>query len=434
MTIGGDFRDFCKAIRLNNEDMKISAGEIAKKLNKEYYGVDSEKDEHMFIVGSVGRYTAIKGSSDLDLLFQLPDEIYTKYNSYAYNGQSALLQDIKNLLKERYPNTDIRGDGQVVVIGFNNYTVELVPGFVQKDKTFKYPDTHDGGKWKVTDPLHEQLACFEANEKSNYIYFDFCHIIRAWKNQQGLKFGGLLIDTLVYNYFEDEGYLKEKNYDDYLDILLGLFDYLKSRDKEQKYWYAPGSNQHVYNSGKGAFVNAARKASTKITDAIDNFKDINVCLRELLGSSFPKSEKSSEERAILKLRKPSTSNEQFIDDLFSVDIRYSLNLECIVSQDGFRDTYLSSMIRERKLLKPNKKLDFYIADSDIPYDCEIYWKVRNVGSEAERRKCIRGEIKKTNSTHQIEHTNFRGAHYVECYAIRGGVCVARGHINVPIHT
>jgi len=245
MTIGGDFRDFCKAIRLNNEDMKISAGEIAKKLNKEYYGVDSEKDEHMFIVGSVGRYTAIKGSSDLDLLFQLPDEIYTKYNSYAYNGQSALLQDIKNLLKERYPNTDIRGDGQVVVIGFNNYTVELVPGFVQKDKTFKYPDTHDGGKWKVTDPLHEQLACFEANEKSNYIYFDFCHIIRAWKNQQGLKFGGLLIDTLVYNYFEDEGYLKEKNYDDYLDILLGLFDYLKSRDKEQKYWYAPGSNQHV---------------------------------------------------------------------------------------------------------------------------------------------------------------------------------------------
>ena len=57
-------------------------------------------------------------------------------------------------LKERYPKTDISGDGQVVVIEFNHYTVELVPGFKQPDNRFKYPDTHDGGAGSIL--IHSQ--------------------------------------------------------------------------------------------------------------------------------------------------------------------------------------------------------------------------------------------------------------------------------------
>lgn len=432
MTIADDFREFCKAIQLQDDDMRTSAGEIAKKLNKYYYDLDSEDKEHMIIVGSVGRNTAVKGSSDLDLLFNLPYDVYLKYNSYTNNGQSALLQDVKEILKERYPNTDIRGDGQVVVIDFSKYTVELVPGFSQVDATFKYPDTHDGGSWKTTDPLREQATCLEADVKSKCKFYDFCHILREWKNRQGIELGGLLIDTLVYNYFSGEDFFEEKTEEDYFDILQGLFDYLSSRNKDQKYWYAPGSSQRVYNKGKGTFVKAAKKANEQIKDAIDNDKDINVCLRDLLGSDFPKSEKSAEERAIFKFKLHNNNTEQFIEDVFPVDIRYSLLLECKVTQDGFRDDYLNNIIRRRQVLRVNKKLDFFILETNCPYDCEIYWKVRNVGSVAERKKCVRGEIKRTNNNHQIEHTSFRGEHYVECYLVKNGVCVARAHIDVPI--
>ena len=55
-----------------------------------------------------------------------------------------------------------------------------------------------------------------------------------------------------------------------------------------------------------------------------------------------------------------------------------------------------------------------------PSDYEIYWKVCNVGEEAKRRNCIRGQIIKTNKTTQIEHTNFRGEHFVECYLVKYG--------------
>lgn len=429
MDIAKDFEVFCKEIQLDDDEMNTSKGEIAKKLNNYYYGLENEKKEHIISVGSVGRKTAIKGSSDLDLLFVLPSSIYEKYNSYSGNGQSALLQEVKNSLKNRYPNTDIRGDGQVVVIDFSNYSVELVPGFLQENDVFKYPDTNNGGSWKITDPLNEQKACQEANEKSNGIFLDFCHIMRAWKNKQGFEFPGLLIDTLVFNYMDEEDYLDGKEYCDYLEILQGLFDYLKSRDKNQKYWFAPGSNQHVYNKGNGRFVKEAKKAAKQIDETLEEDGDINACLRVILGNTFPKEERS---KSFGIIRKYDTSSEQFIEDLFPIDIQYSLKLECKVTQDGFRDDFLSNILRERKMLKRNKKLDFFIERSNFPEDSLIYWKVRNVGSEAIKRKCVRGEIKKTNRTHQIENTNFRGAHYVECFAVRNGVCIARDHIDVPI--
>jgi 23S rRNA-/tRNA-specific pseudouridylate synthase len=66
-----DFETFCSNILLDNlADMKKTAGEIAKKLNKSYYDLDSENELHMYIVGSVGRKTAISGNSDLDILFE----------------------------------------------------------------------------------------------------------------------------------------------------------------------------------------------------------------------------------------------------------------------------------------------------------------------------------------------------------------------------
>ncbi|MBD9946742.1 nucleotidyltransferase, partial [Enterococcus faecalis] len=57
--------------------------------------------------------------------------------------------------------------------------------------------------------------------------------------------------------------------------------------------------------------------------------------------------------------------------------------------------------------------------------------VLNVGSEAERRNEIRGQIKDRGK--QItENTKFRGDHYIECYLIKDNICVGIGHVNVPI--
>ena len=91
------------------------------------------------------------------------------------------------------------------------------------------------------------------------------------------------------------------------------------------------------------------------------------------------------------------------------------------------------MLHDRyALLAHNRQLDFYIKETDCPKPYNIWWKVRNVGPEAIRRNMIRGNIMKSNSDHHYEHTDFAGPHYVECYLIKNGVCVAKDRIDVPI--
>ena len=414
--------------------MEKTAGEIAKKLNKYYYDLDDNTSLHLYIVGSVGRQTAVKGSSDLDIIFDLPQSIYKKYNGYETNGQSALIQDVKAVLQERYPKTDISGDGQVVVIAFEKYTVELVPAFKNDDNSFKYPDTHNGGSWKTTDSIPEQEECQECDNVSRGIFFDFCHIIRSWKNNIGLSMGGLLIDTLIYDHFSENGNYSDSGYDDYLSILTNIFEYFKDQRQDRDYWYAVGSNQKVYNSNNGAFVRKAKAAYSRLSGTTNLTEGINEILIDLLGIDFPTAEEKNAEYCSLNKYQGirDTEHEQFIEELFPVDIRYSLQIDCTVTQDGFRPQCLSEILREHKWLRPKKQLDFQIMHTDCPSPYFIYWKVRNVGEVAKERHMIRGSILRTNNSHQKEHTDFYGPHYVECFLVKNGFCVARARIDVPI--
>lgn len=438
MAIKDDYEEFVNNLRPNNiDDMKSTVGEIAKKLNKSYYSLESDTVSHMYIVGSIGRETAIKGVSDLDIIFDLPDQVFKKFDDYKEKKQSSLLQEVKNVLKERYPNTKIRGDGQVVVIAFNKYTVELVPGFKQSDDKFKYPDTKNGGSWKFTNPLPEIEESKNTAQDTDENFKYMANMLRAWKNKQGFKFGGLLIDTLTYQFFNTKTEYRNIEFESYFEMTKEFFSYLKDLDKDQSYWYALGSNQQVYNCDNGKFITKANKAYKKIKDLTEESDNINKKLREIFGTQFPKKESIKSENAISSHLKENYRNtEQFIEELFSVDIRYSLRIDCHVKQNGFRETMLSTILRKKNFLGVKKDLEFYIADLDDEItnsgSYDIYWKVKNEGEIAIRKNCIRGQIIQTNNPIKKESSDFKGEHYVECYIIQNGVCVAKSHLQVPI--
>lgn len=48
----------------------------------------------------------------------LPDAAKKRFDAYAQNGQSAILQVVKDSIRETYATSDIRADGQVVKIIF----------------------------------------------------------------------------------------------------------------------------------------------------------------------------------------------------------------------------------------------------------------------------------------------------------------------------
>lgn len=420
MTLQDDFNVFIEKISsIDFNDIDTKYKRICKKLNQYYYKSDSDSDNSK-PVSSIGRGTAIKNISDLDMLFKIPKTTFDKFNAYENQGQSQLLQEIKNVLIETYPRSYIKGDGQVVVIDFSTQHLEILPAFYIGNNTYKFPDTKDGGSWKETKPDLEIKAIKDA-DKANGILINLCKMIRAWKNETGVNLNGLLIDTLVYNFLKENANVKIYQANYFL-LIMDFFDFLKNIDDDQEYFLAPGSKQRVYKSGK-----IIKKAKTTYNNLL-KMKEANVYnLASVFGQWFPTLSQFSLCESVSM--SDFNNTEEFIENKYIIDIQYDLSIECIVKQNGFRTTLLSKI----GLLKSKKNLEFYIDKCDVPKPYEVLWKVRNVGKEAIKRDCIRGQIVRSeNEERKREPAVFSGPHYVECYIIKNGTCVARDRIDVPI--
>ncbi|WP_455275033.1 SMODS domain-containing nucleotidyltransferase [Rhizobium herbae] len=427
MSIADTFKQFLSNIAVDNDDtISLRYGEVTAALNKKFRDTDS-KFSNSLQVGSYGRWTAIKGISDLDMLYIMPAG---KWDSYKEGGQSRLLDDTKNAIKSRYPSTTVLKDRLVVQVLYRDFHIEVQPVFEQADGSFKYPDTYDGGSWKITKPREEIAAMKESNVQKNKNLRRLCKMARAWKNKHGLAMGGLLIDTLTYNFLKSSNEYDEKSYLYYDYMSRDFFKFLSERP-DQDYYAALGSGQRV--KVKKKFQKKAKKAYELALDAIAAAGSTteNEKWRKIYGRGFPAAEQAAQKAAFASSSWRNT--EEFIDNRYPVDIRSSITLDCEVSQNGFRERFLREMLRLNLPLKTAKTLTFSVVDHDIQGDFNLYWKVLNRGEEARRRDCIRGQIDgDRGSMRRTEHTNFRGDHIVECYAVQNGVVVATDRIHVPI--
>lgn len=244
--------------------------------------------------------------------------------------------------------------------------------------------------------------------------------------------GGLLIDTLAYNFLNSTSDYDSKSYLYYDWLSRDFFKYLSELPVQSEY-AAPGSRQRVRVRAK--FQSKALEAYELCLEAIQAEKQINVNdkWKRVYGRPFPASteavSKAVESRAAVSWK----DTEEFIEDLFPLDVRHNLRIDCEVSQQGFRTYRLRDMLSKGLPLRAKKQLRFFISDVSVSEPFELYWKVLNRGVEARRRDCIRGQIiKDLGGRQKTEPSVFPGGHLVECYCVVNGVVVARGSIDVPI--
>lgn len=135
---------------------------------------------------------------------------------------------------------------------------------------------------------------------------------------------------------------------------------------------------------------------------------------------------------IIKSVRSFSDTEQFIEDLYPVNLSYSCKISCYVSGDGWRPKLLSEFLSLlRRYLPHNFEIRCVMEYTNCPPPYKIFWKVKNVGPEAERRNQLRGQIVEKGKI-LVEHSRFFGNHYIECYIIKNGVCVAKSRIDIPI--
>lgn len=287
------FRHFCDNIQVQDGGtISIRYKAITKRLNIDFWGTLSDVS-HSLYVGSYGRNTAIQGISDLDMVFELPASLYHKYDAYTGNGQSSLLQVVRSSMQKTYSTSSIGADGQVVEVFFKDgITFQVVPVFSNTTGSFTFPDTNSGGKWRTTNPKSEIQAIRTRNNECNGNLVRLCRMMRAWKRKWNVPIGGLLVDTLAYQFIQGWDHRTDSFF--YYDFMCrDFFSFLMNQDLEQVFWKAPGSGQWVYAS-KGQFQYKAKLCYNLAEEAIEHELaepkrewSAKQKWREIFGTSFP---------------------------------------------------------------------------------------------------------------------------------------------------
>lgn len=431
MNVSETFKEFLSNIKISDniaETISYRYGRITKALNEEFRTTDSNTANSLQ-VGSYGRYTGIKGISDLDMLYIMPESKWDDYNKAG--GQAKLLQDTKNAISKTYSSSYIKVDRCVVTVNFAGSHIDVQPVFEIEDQDYKYPDTYGDGHWKITKPRKEMDAMVEFEENKNRNLRRLCKMVRAWKNKHGVCMGGLLIDTLVYNFLKSTTYYDERSFAYYDKMCRDFFKYLYDQPKNQTEYGALGSKQRV--RVKKSFRRKAKKAYDLAVEAIESTSDLrrHNKWRDIFGNYFPKY--YNDENEARSINSTYRNTEEFIESYYPIDILYGLSIDCEVKQNGYREGSLREFLLNKIRLRPNKSLRFHIAKMDVPAPYIVKWKVTNRGEQAIKRNCIRGQIIDDSGDYErMESTNFKGSHFVECYIIKDNVVVARDTIDVPI--
>lgn len=177
------------------EDASTKARGVIKTLNRAFRSESILG--HYVVAGSWGKNTAIHPPTDIDLCFILPVEVFHRFNSYSGNKQSQLLNHVKDVLNTTYSQTTIRQDGQVVVVGFNSITVEVVPSFLANDRGLITCDTNNGGRWEQVDPLAEIGILDRSDNTLRGNHRNLVRIFKQWKRHCNVPIKSFHLEQLI---------------------------------------------------------------------------------------------------------------------------------------------------------------------------------------------------------------------------------------------
>lgn len=116
-------------------------------------------------------------------------------------------------------------------------------------------------------------------------------------------------------------------------------------------------------------------------------------------------------------------------------INYNASISASYNKNGWRlfsDGSSEFSINSGDQVERGKKICFK-AHTNAPQPFQVYWQVVNTGKEADESHCLRGDfyassgdcVFELGKKIRLEPTKYRGNHWVECFIVRNGVCIAR---------
>lgn len=254
-----------------------------------YYGTAST-DGCLTVIGSAAKGTSMAAMSDVDGVFHMPAGTFHRFDSYAGNGQSALLQEVRGVLARRYPRTRIRGDGPTVVVEFTSGpNVEIVPGVLFSDGASSFharcrvPVTRDGGSWEDSDYGAEYDNCLTADTATDGQYTRLIRYMKAWRSACGASIKSVVLELMAAHFMRTWPRQQTTHlYDDWLvrDFLTHMIDNYVST------YSLPTGKQIDTGFGWIAHVKVAQEDATTACDYGISSRHYVPYWRKVFGNDF----------------------------------------------------------------------------------------------------------------------------------------------------
>ena len=242
------------------EDGTTKQGGVRAGLNRHYYGISSET-ANSILIGSWGKATRVRPSRDVDILFLLPASVYSQYQSRTGNRQSALLQEVKNVLLGTYSQTSMRGDGQVVVIPFNQTPIEVAPGFRCTDGSIIVCDANNGGRYITSTAEAEEKALSASDTYCLGNTRALARMMKQWQREQNVPLKSFQLDRLAVEFLAIWSY-NQRDHFWYDWMVRDFFAYLIGR--ANTHIFMPGTNEAIW-LGDEWLVKAQRAHNHAVT-------------------------------------------------------------------------------------------------------------------------------------------------------------------------
>ena len=259
---------------------------VVRALNDHYWGSQSTT-KHSRFIGSWGKYTRVRPPRDVDVLFELPDSVYHRFEGRTGNRQSQLLQEVKGVLATTFTTTSLKGDGPVVKVPFTSYNVELIPAFSLTNGQYWVCMTDSGGYYKNADYEAESRRVKASNDSTKNNTRRLIRMMKRWQAYCSVPIRSFWIELVVMDFLDGWAHSKESSV--YYDWMVR--DFLKHLEgKANSTVYAPGTYEAM-DLGD-AWLSRTRMARRRAEKACDNEADYPVIAGEewqkIFGTDIPK--------------------------------------------------------------------------------------------------------------------------------------------------
>ena len=156
-----------------------------------------------FLTGSYSRNTMIAPlkDADVDVFCVMDVKYYYNYTDGENGGQAGLLDLVKRTLRKTYTRTpDISRNGQAVSIRFDDFMVDVVPGFNRQGGGYLIPNSITQS-WISTDPKRHVELVRASNLAHNSDLVPLLKMIKGWNKCISDHFRAFHLEVLALAIF-----------------------------------------------------------------------------------------------------------------------------------------------------------------------------------------------------------------------------------------